>query len=233
MCFPAGRCFDTAHRSLMQADGGIGPCARDGGPEATSAAGPASGGAAPAPQPGWLLRHCPPRLLPYTQLMRLEKPIGERGEHPRGCAAGCNLPRGPAACYKVQAYSAPAAQARGYSHGPASAPSPWPRSRVRCRTRRCWRSSARARCCCGAPAAPSTTCGTATWTAAWRAQPPARWLLGRCSRGRRWVQALPSHACTGTNSASTVRRRCAASCAVVERPRSPKGAYRLLTAHWP
>jgi len=208
----------------MQADGGIGPCARDGGPEATSAAGPASGGAAPAPQPGWLLRHCPPRLLPYTQLMRLEKPIGERREHPRGCAAGCNLPRGPAACYKVQAYSAPAAQARGYSHGPASAPLRWPRRRARCRMRRCWRSSARARCCCAAPAAPSTTCGTARPgpPRGAHSRPPAGCWDAAAAAGagcRPW----PAMRARGGTPMQHVRRRSTASHAVFSDPTTENG----------
>ncbi len=42
-------------------------------------AAPAGGGGpmAGSPPPGWLDRNCPPQLLPYAQLMRLDKPIGE------------------------------------------------------------------------------------------------------------------------------------------------------------
>lgn len=48
----------------------------DSKPVASGGAGACARGGAPAAQPGWLLQHCPPQLLPYTQLMRLEKPIG-------------------------------------------------------------------------------------------------------------------------------------------------------------
>lgn len=48
----------------------------DSKPAASGGAGAGAQGGAPAAQPGWLLQHCPPQLLPYTQLMRLEKPIG-------------------------------------------------------------------------------------------------------------------------------------------------------------
>jgi hypothetical protein len=44
-------------------------------PEATGASAGAAGGTAAAPS-SWLDRYCPPRLLPFAHLIRLDKPIG-------------------------------------------------------------------------------------------------------------------------------------------------------------
>ena len=57
----------------------------DSKPVASGGAGAGAREGAPAAQPGWLLQHCPPQLLPYTQLMRLEKPIGACSASLRFC----------------------------------------------------------------------------------------------------------------------------------------------------